>query len=338
MSFKNKILIIGTFVSRTKGSISRAEELRILLNDHYHIKLSSNFLNKFIRIVDIFFNILFFKGKLVIIDTYSGQAFIISEFSVRVCKLLGKRIVLILRGGILPEFEKKHPKRIKKLFQIAHEIYSPSRYLQQYFNQKGHCIHYLSNWVDLRTFEYIRNLKNPYSLLWVRAFSSIYDPKLAIHIVDKLKNAYPNLHLTMVGPDKGLLDEIKGEIKQLNLQSRIHIIGPVANSELPQFYQTHAVYLNTTKYESFGVALIEAAACGIPIISTPVGEIPFIWTDSKNILFANSVESFVQKISLIFMNQEIAADIAKQALENVHLYDWSIVKKGWVDMIEKNIR
>jgi SAM-dependent methyltransferase len=85
-----------------------------------------------------------------------------------------------------------------------------------------------------------------------------------------LKKNFPQISLTMIGPDKGILNEILLMIKELGLESNIKIIGPISNQELFKYYQSHSVYLNTTSYESFGVALVEAAACGIPIVSTNV--------------------------------------------------------------------
>ena len=48
------------------------------------------------------------------------------------------------------------------------------------------------------------------SLVWVRAFHKIYNPKMAIEVVKILKNDFNNIKLTMIGPDKdGSLDYCK---------------------------------------------------------------------------------------------------------------------------------
>ena len=120
----------------------------------------------------------------------------------------------------------------------------------------------------------------------MRAFHDIYHPKLAIETVANLKLRHPDVHLTMIGPDQGTLPACRDRIRELGLEDHISILGYLPNTELNQYYSSHAVYLNTTRYESFGVALIEAGSCGIPCVSTSVGEIPYIWQDGVNILLA----------------------------------------------------
>lgn len=336
MANKIRILIIGTFVSKLRGSISRAEELQQLLSDKYDIQLSSSISNKIYRLLDIIISIVTFRGKLILVDTYSGQAFMISEIATLFGRLMGKRILLILRGGILPKFDEAQPNRIHRLFRFAHEIHTPSLFLQAYFIKRGFTIHYLPNWVNLEKFTFNRKLVHPHKILWVRAFSQIYDPILAIQTVYHLRKSFPEISLTMIGPDKGKLNDVKKEIDKYALSDNINIIGPIANTELPVFFQNHAVYLNTTKYESFGVAIVEAAACGIPIVSTEVGEIPFMWKDKDNILFASNSDEFSKSISTLLLNPEIAAKQANQAYLNAQKYDWLAVRSIWLKLLEKH--
>lgn len=58
-------------------------------------------------------------------------------------------------------------------------------------------------------------------LIWLIAFDQIYNPELAIRLVDRLlKHGYENLSLTMIGPDKdGSLDNCKIMLRRLGLES-----------------------------------------------------------------------------------------------------------------------
>jgi glycosyltransferase involved in cell wall biosynthesis len=71
------------------------------------------------------------------------------------------------------------------------------------------------------------------------------------------------------------------------LLEKITFTGPINNTELPAYYSSHSVFLNTTSYESFGMAVLEAAACGIPTVSTPVGEIPLLWKAGEEIMLTD---------------------------------------------------
>ena len=142
----------------------------------------------------------------------------------------------------------------------------------------------MPNSIDLEKFPFKRDTVKKHSLLWVRAFTNIYNPEIPVRILHELRKLFPDVYLTMVGPDKGTLREVEALINRLDLEDHINITGPIPNEELRKYYQSHSVYLNTTSFESFGVAVLEAASCGMPIVSNSVGEIPLIWEDGKNIL------------------------------------------------------
>jgi glycosyltransferase involved in cell wall biosynthesis len=138
----------------------------------------------------------------------------------------------------------------------------------------------------------------------------------------------------MVGPDNGVLNETLEIIDLLGLNSSVKIVGSVPNSELFNYYQTHGIYLNTTSYESFGVALIEAASCGIPIVSTNVGEIPYIWKDNYDILLS-SFDSilFASRVKDILKDKELSEKLSFNARSLVQRFNWGNVNGQWEKLL-----
>ena len=215
-------------------------------------------------------------------------------------------------------------------------ICTPSYYLQQYFNQQGFNVSYLPNSVNLSKFEYSRSEVKPFSILWVRAFNQIYNPSLAVHILKEVSQTYPSATLTMVGPDGGLLDETQALITSLNLTSRINMVGPIDNDALHWYYQTHQVLINTTSYESFGISLIEGASCGIPIVSTSVGEIPYLWQHEKNMLLVNSFneKDFAMMITKIFDDAALEKQLSVNARQKAEQFTWDAIAPQWIQLLE----
>ncbi len=320
----------------TKGiSESLVENLR---TEGFELTLTSKYKNKIFRIFDIVFSILLFKGNTVHIDVFSGSAFRISEVASYLAKKKRKRIIFTLHGGRLEEFSKSQMQRVIKVFNRADVIQTPSNFLKVFFESYGVKLNYLPNSIDINKFPYSEIVPRSYSILWVRAFTSIYNPLVPIYIVAKLKKIFPQVHLSMIGPDKGMLDETLQIIDELNLKSYVSIIGPVPNEDLYKYYNVNSVFLNTTSYESFGVAVMEAAACGIPIISNNVGELPFIWENQLNILFVknNDIDSYVNHITDIFNNESLALKLKVNARNNAQLYSWNLIKPLWVDLFNNN--
>jgi len=99
----------------------------------------------------------------------------------------------------------------------------------------------------------------------------------ALQYLDKTK-------LTIVGGEekssslsrRGYLCELKALADGLGVRERINFVGVKYGKELISYYQTAGIFVYTSIYENFGQTLLEAAAAGLPIISTPVGIAPEI--------------------------------------------------------------
>jgi glycosyltransferase involved in cell wall biosynthesis len=331
-----KILMVGNYLSSKKGTFAIAEQIaNNLSDDTFRFILTSHKTNKIIRILDIISTCLFSSFHKILIDTFSGSAFIIAEVASFIAFIRGKKPILTLHGGKLPEFYLINKSRVIRVFARASYIQTPSLYLQDFFEKQGFRINYLPNPINLNHFHYKRDKVKLHSLLWVRAFTEIYNPELAVKTLHEVKKSYPDTTLTMVGPDKGLLSQTRKLIAELGLDSSVEITGPVKNIELYNYYQTHEVFLNTTSYESFGVAVAEAAACGIPIVSTAVGELPYLYKHNQNILLVNDFDekNFSTEVIRIFNSAELAGNLSLNARKKVEEFDWEKVKKKWISLL-----
>ncbi len=332
----HKVLFIGSFLSAKRGSKGIAESLADRLQGpHLELILVSRQENKFRRLFEIILAILFFRGQKIHIDVFSGQAFTIADIASRLAAWRGKQILFTLHGGKLCEFAEKHQARIQQVFQRAQYIQTPSLFLQFYFQQLGFDIQYLPNSVDIALFPFQRNKVKPFSLLWVRGFISIYNPEIAVRVLAEVRKKIPQCTLTMVGPDKGLMQSTKNLAQKLKIDQAITFVGPIANHELKNFYQQHHVFINTTSYESFGVAVVEAALCGIPIVSNSVGEIPYLWTHNVNALLVQdqNIEQYTKSIIQLFEQPEFAEKLAMNALHKALEFDWARIKPAWEKLL-----
>jgi len=327
-----KPLFVGTFISDKQGTRDVAEELKDnLLPSKIYIDIVSKAENKWIRLFHILFELTFTKSECIVFNVFSGSAFKITQYGSIILKIRRKKPLFILHGGALPDFYNTHIALVTKIFRRADRILTPSLYLQKYFIDHGFRIDYLPNSVNLKKFPYSFGKSKPRSLLWVRAFTDIYHPEIAIKALEIIRKKYPETVLTMVGPDKGSLRKIKNLISDLNISNAVFLAGPVNNDLLYKYYHEHEVFLNTTSYESFGVAVVEAAACGIPVVSSKVGEIPYIWTDQINILLVDSFtpESYASKIEMIFADQSLANTISRNARIKAETFSWEAIGPKW---------
>jgi len=99
------------------------------------------------------------------------------------------------------------------------------------------------------------------------------------NMIRALKEINDRVRLMVVGSEEktssvsrgGYLEELIALAGKLGVEKRVQFVGPKFDDELVSFYSSADIFVYTSKYESFGHPILEAAAAGLPVISTPVG-------------------------------------------------------------------
>jgi len=107
-----------------------------------------------------------------------------------------------------------------------------------------------------------------------------YGPDIAIRAMAKVVREFPNVRLTLVGSgETTYVQELKNLVHELNLEDHITFIEQVAFSEVPSIIAHTDVLVQSSRWESFGVVILEAAAMGVPAIATDVGGVSNLLVD-----------------------------------------------------------
>ncbi len=97
------------------------------------------------------------------------------------------------------------------------------------------------------------------------------DPLLLVRAIAKLNE--PNVHLLIAG-DGELADEVRSEINQLKLSQRITMLGALNQAQLAELHRVCSTFILTSAYEGLPLVVLEALACGTPVVTTRCGETP----------------------------------------------------------------
>ncbi|MEP7287236.1 MAG: glycosyltransferase family 4 protein [Chloroflexota bacterium] len=103
-------------------------------------------------------------------------------------------------------------------------------------------------------------------VLWVGRVVPVKNIRLLLEAFAQLHAELPEVHLVLAGAVSET--HILTQVESLGLTEVVRLPGAVAHADLPVLYQIATVYAHSSNYEGFGLVLTEAAASGLPVIST----------------------------------------------------------------------
>jgi glycosyltransferase involved in cell wall biosynthesis len=118
---------------------------------------------------------------------------------------------------------------------------------------------------------------NGSALLFVGALQPRKDPLCAVRALARL---YPELELVFVGPEKRGANDVRAEIARLGLERRVRFLGHVPKEELSALYRGAACLVLPSRYEGFGLPVLEAMASGTPVVASTAGALPEVAGDA----------------------------------------------------------
>ena len=111
-------------------------------------------------------------------------------------------------------------------------------------------------------------------------------------------------------------------ICQLGLEDHVQFFGEVANNHLPELYANVDIYVGhslTTSHsaEAFGVANLEAMACGLPVVTTDCGAVPMVVRDKALIVRQDDVQGLTDALMKLIHNEHLRKRLSAEGIEFV---------------------
>jgi L-malate glycosyltransferase len=191
----------------------------------------------------------------------------------------------------------------------------------------------LPNALHLSAYSFrLRKLPQP-QMIWLRAFHEIYNPSLALKVCARLSSAFPDVRLTMIGPDKGdgSLHRLRQLATELAVTEQIAIHDKVPKAQVPDWITRGDIFLNTSSVDNTPVSVLEAMACGLCVVSTRVGGIPYLLQHERDALLVppNDPEAMAAAVRRILTEPALAEHLSHNARQKAEQFDWSAILPQW---------
>lgn len=334
------VLLVGNFLSAHGGSRGVCEDLAgHLRTAGWRITTASAKELKLLRLPDMLATAIRTRRDYSVaqVDVFSGPAFVWAEAVARTLHLLKKPFILTLHGGNLPTFAERWPRRIQCLLSSAAIVTAPSGYLEHEMRRFCPTIRIVPNPINIEACLFRERTKPSPSLVWLRSFHHIYNPVMAIKTLALLRQTVPRAILNMIGPDKhdGSFQRTQTETHALGLQNAVRFPGQIPKSDVPAALGQSDIFLNTTNFDNTPVSVIEAMACGLCVVSTNPGGVPYLIDHAKDGLLVNcdDAPAMTDAILQLLNNPGLAGACSRNARKKVEGWSWSAILPVWEELL-----
>jgi glycosyltransferase involved in cell wall biosynthesis len=141
----------------------------------------------------------------------------------------------------------------------------------------------------------------------------------AINALKKLQSSIPH-HLVTVGGDGWDFEEVKN--LATDLVDRIHFLGYVSDQTLSLLYNKASLFIYPSLFEGFGLPVLEAMACGCPVITSRISSLPEVAGDAAILVDPRNIEEVVGAIEAICKDDVLADQLRLRGVERAKLFSW----------------
>jgi glycosyltransferase involved in cell wall biosynthesis len=216
-----------------------------------------------------------------------------------ICRKLNIPYVITEHQGAIASFLSKPllRKQILSVYKDAAKAIVVSEYTRQAingYNTKGIDLLVIPN--GIMTVDYLLKAKKskPVNLVFVGNLIETKGIHILIKAFAQLKTTHQDIRLTIIGGGK-YRNELETLVRELGLSDSVDFSGIMSHNEITHILPDYDLLILPSFIESFGIVLLEAMACGLPVLSTRCGGPEYIVTESTGILAKpNSVQDLYQ--------------------------------------------
>jgi glycosyltransferase involved in cell wall biosynthesis len=124
-------------------------------------------------------------------------------------------------------------------------------------------------------------------------------------------------------------------IRELGIGDRVDFLHYVPNDDMPLIYNLADCFVYPSLYESFGLAQLEAMACGCPVIGANAGAIPEVTAGAAMLFEPHSPEDLAQAILKVIGHPEVRRDLVDRGLVRAHEFTWERAARSTIEVFKE---
>jgi len=147
-----------------------------------------------------------------------------------------------------------------------------------------------------------------------------------LDVVTDLGNTVPeleDLQLVLIGRDLGGLDSLRERAAARGQPGRLVHAGTPDDAALVSWYQRASVFAYPSRYEGFGLPVLEAMACGTPVVASTAASIPEVAGDAAMLLAPDDAPGWHDAIRRVLLDTNLAQELSGRGLARAQTFTWA---------------
>lgn len=252
-----------------------------------------------------------------------------------VCIARIRRIPVIInyRGGLAREFLSSSARSVLPILSSANMIVVPSGFLQEIFAKYSVQSRIIPNIVNLDIFypDADTNQKSGAHIVIARNLECIYGIDTAIRAFAVIHNKVAGARLTIAGsgPEHSNLIEL---CDGLGIRGCVNFIGRLEVIQMADLYRQADLVLNPSRVDNAPNSILEALACGVPVVSTRAGGIPYLVNHESTawLVDVDDVSKMAEGLLRVLLDKSMHSMLRQNGLKLAANYSWEQVKASWI--------
>ncbi len=179
------------------------------------------------------------------------------------------------------------------------------------------------------------HLINPY-ILFVGTLEPRKGIDTLIDAVARLIQGYPH-ELVLVGKKGWYWDRLQSRIANNGLEGRVRVLDYVPTNDLPAIYSGADVFAFPSRYEGFGLPILEAMACYTPVVCANASSLPEVAGTAAILIKPDDVEVLTSALLKVINTPECASAMRDQGILQASLFSWDQTARMTLDLYQKTV-
>jgi glycosyltransferase involved in cell wall biosynthesis len=154
-------------------------------------------------------------------------------------------------------------------------------------------------------------------------------------LIQALGRVVGEIKLVIAGGKGWNYENILAEIDKQGLQGRVHFTGFVAEADLPALYSAATIFVYPSLYEGFGLPVLEAMACGLPVIASDQSSLPEVVGKAGLLVNPGQVEAIAAAISRLLEDEALRQALSSAGLARAAEFTWAKMAAQLVELYQQ---